>query len=434
MRERVHLRALVAANVGNAVEFYDWMAYTLLVPYFGSQFFPNSDPAAVLLQSFAIFAVGSLARPLGAFVLGRYTDRHGRRNGMVLSVSLMVAASIGMALIPSYAVIGVFAPLLLVVARLVQGFALGPEFGGSATYIIESAPERRRGLFGSTYQSSVALGTLTVSVLISALEIFLTHDQMQAYGWRIVFAIGGVVAVAGLLLRRRMPETDPAPEEERLQRTPLATLWRNHRAAFLRICLITASGLTVMYGMSTLLVSFGPTFTHIPVEQSTFIGTFGYLVMLLASPLFGLLSDRVGRVWTLRLFAIAGTAACVPPLRCSMANPARRSSRRSLPCCSSAPGRQVRSPPSPRCCRRPSEPPASRRRTAWRPLSSGGSRRRSARVWPPAWGSRPRGRSSLPPVTSAGWPRSGCAKRPSPRCGRRNPRRGAPNGRLVRAE
>src|SRR5512141_1865699 len=123
-------RVLLGVNAGNAIEFYDWMAYALLVPYFGRQFFPNQSPAAVLLSSFAVFAVGSLARPVGAIVLGRFIDRHGRRSGLLVSVAMMVTASFGMALLPVYASIGLFAPLLLVLLRLVQGFALGPELGG----------------------------------------------------------------------------------------------------------------------------------------------------------------------------------------------------------------------------------------------------------------------------------------------------------------
>ena len=152
--------------------------------YFGRQFFPNQSPAAVLLASFAVFAVGSLARPIGAIVLGRFIDRHGRRSGLLVSVTLMVAASFGIALLPVYASIGLLAPLLLVVLRLVQGFALGPELGGSATYLAESAPEGRRGLFASTYQSSVALGTLAVAGLISVLHVFLDPQQMELFGCR----------------------------------------------------------------------------------------------------------------------------------------------------------------------------------------------------------------------------------------------------------
>ncbi|MDZ7577396.1 MAG: MFS transporter, partial [Candidatus Nanopelagicales bacterium] len=305
-------RALVAANVGNAIEFYDWMAYALLVPYFGSQFFPSSDPAAVLMASFAVFAGGCLARPLGALFLGRYIDRHGRRPGLILSVSLIVIATLGMAVAPTYESVGALAPALLVALRLTQGFALGPEFGGSATYLIESAPEHRRGLFASTYQSSVALGTLTVSLLITILELFLDDAQMEAYGWRIVFAVGALFAVIGLLLRRNMPETDSATPDERLERTPYSVLWREHRLECLRILFIAGAGLVVLYGMVSLLPSFGPTFTHLPVEKAAFIGTVGFMVMLLASPLFGLLSDRIGRVWTLRLFAISGVVLSVP--------------------------------------------------------------------------------------------------------------------------
>ncbi len=280
-------RVLLGVNAGNAIEFYDWMAYALLVPYFGRQFFTNQSPPAVLLSSFAVFAVGSLARPIGAVVLGRFTDRHGRRSGLLVSVTLMVTASFGMALLPVYASIGLLAPLLLVVLRLVQGFALGPELGGSATYLAESAPEGRRGLFASTYQSSVALGTLAVAGL----------------------AVGGLAALGGLALRRTLPETDPASEDERRRRQPFSDLWRNHRAAIVRIAIIGSAGLVVMYGLTSLLPSLGPTFTSITREQAAHVNTIGSAAMLVASPFLGLLSDRIGRLWTIRLFAVAGLFA-----------------------------------------------------------------------------------------------------------------------------
>ena len=302
-------RVLLGVNAGNAIEFYDWMAYALLVPYFGRQFFTNQSPPAVLLSSFAVFAVGSLARPIGAVVLGRFTDRHGRRSGLLVSVTLMVTASFGMALLPVYASIGLLAPLLLVVLRLVQGFALGPELGGSATYLAESAPEGRRGLFASTYQSSVALGTLAVAGLISVLHVFLDTDQMESFGWRIVFAVGGLAALGGLALRRTLPETDPASEDERRRRQPFSDLWRNHRAAIVRIAIIGSAGLVVMYGLTSLLPSLGPTFTSITREQAAHVNTIGSAAMLVASPFLGLLSDRIGRLWTIRLFAVAGLFA-----------------------------------------------------------------------------------------------------------------------------
>ena len=302
-------RVLIAVNVGNAIEFYDWLAYALLVPYFGQLFFPHENPAAVLLSSFAVFAVGSLARPIGAVVLGRFIDRHGRRAGLLLSVTLMVAASFGMALLPVYSSIGLAAPGLLVALRLAQGFALGPELGGSATYLAESAPEGRRGLLASTYQSSVALGSLAVAGLISILHFLLNPGQMVSFGWRVVFAVGGFVALGGLALRSALPETDLACEAERRRREPFAELWRDHRPAIARILAIAAAGNLVMYGFTSLLPSLGPAFTSIGKEQAAHANTLGSMVMLLASPFLGLLSDRIGRVWTIRLFALAGVLA-----------------------------------------------------------------------------------------------------------------------------
>jgi MHS family alpha-ketoglutarate permease-like MFS transporter len=256
-----------------------------------------------------VFAVGSLARPVGAVALGRYIDRNGRRAGLVVSVTLMVVASFGIAMLPPFATIGLLAPLALVALRLMQGFALGPELGGSAAYLAEIAPEGRRGFFTATYQSSVALGTLGVAGLISTLEIFLDDQEMASYGWRVVFAVGGLVALGGLALRRTLPETDSASEAERRLRKPFTLLWRYHRAAVMRIVVIGGAGLVVMYGFVTLLPSLGPTFTKIAREQAAHVNTFASVVMLVAPPFCGLLGDRIGRVWTIRLFAGAGLLA-----------------------------------------------------------------------------------------------------------------------------
>ena len=208
------------------------MAYALLVPYFGAQFFPHQNPAAVLLSSFAVFAVGSLARPVGAIVLGRFIDRHGRRSGLLVSVTLMVrlpSASRCCRLCAHRA------------ARTAAARRAAPRAGIRARSRTRrqrdlsrrSAPEGRRGLFASTYQSSVALGTLAVAGLISILDVFLDTAQMESFGWRIVFAVGGLVALGGLALRRTLPETDHAPKTNGAAGNPsppVAEPSRRHRA------------------------------------------------------------------------------------------------------------------------------------------------------------------------------------------------------------
>lgn len=297
-------RALVGVNLGGVLEFYDWLAYLFLVPYFGSQFFPSSSPTAVLLSSFAVFAVGSMARPLGAVVLGRVGDRIGRRPALLASMGLMALSSTLMAVLPTYAAVGVLAPVLLVCVRILQGFALGPDGGASVTMLVEAAPARRRGLFASSVEASVSIGGLLVTGAISLLQAFLTADQMASFGWRLVFGLGAVLALCTLVIRRRLPETDQADRETRRARRPAQQLWRHDRIAFIRIVLVAGSGMALFYGYTALLPSVGPTYTGVSAGQAAHANTIATFCLLGLVPLGGLLSDRIGRVWTLRVLLV----------------------------------------------------------------------------------------------------------------------------------
>jgi len=295
-------RALFGVNLGGVLEFYDWLAYLFLVPFFGSQFFPSSDKTAVLLSSFAVFAVGSLARPIGAIVLGRVGDRVGRRPALLASMGLMALSSTLMAILPTYAVVGIMAPVLLVCVRILQGFALGPDGGASVTLLAEAAPPKRRGLFTSTLQIGVSVGALLVTAEISLLQALLTSEQMSSFGWRLVFGMGAVLALTTLFIRRRLPETDTADPATRRARRPIQEIWQHHRVAFLRIVLIGGSGMGLFYGYTALLPSIGPTYTSISAGMAAHANTIATFCMLALVPVGGLLSDRIGRVWTLRLF------------------------------------------------------------------------------------------------------------------------------------
>lgn len=298
---REQRRALVAVNLGAVLEFYDWLAYLFLIPYFGSAFFPATEPGAVLLSSLAVFAVGSLARPLGAIVLGRMGDRIGRRPAMLASIGLMAAASAAMALLPTSAAIGVLAPVLLVSVRILQGFALGPEGGASVTLLAEVAPDARRGLFTSSVEFSVAVGGLLVAGVISILQTWLSPEQMSAFGWRAVFGLGAVLALTTLAIRRRMPETDHADAATRRARRPMLEVWRHDRVAFLRIVIVGGSGMALFYGFTALLPSLGPSYTPVTAAAAAHANTLATLCLLVMVPIGGLLSDRIGRAWTLRL-------------------------------------------------------------------------------------------------------------------------------------
>lgn len=193
------------------VEWFDWSVYGFFAPYFAAAFFPQADETARLLSAFAVFAVGFFVRPLGGAVLGSYADRHGRRAGMTLTILLMAVASLVMALLPTWHAIGVAAPLLLVLARCVQGFSAGGEFGTSSAFLVENAERGGRARAGSWQQVSVGAGTLAASALAAAMFATMTPEALTSWGWRVAFGLGAVFGLVGLYLRRRVPRRTPSP-------------------------------------------------------------------------------------------------------------------------------------------------------------------------------------------------------------------------------
>uniref|UniRef100_UPI002B7FD098 MFS transporter n=1 Tax=Dokdonella sp. TaxID=2291710 RepID=UPI002B7FD098 len=202
-------RSIFSGSVGNLVEWYDWYVYAAFSLYFAKAFFPQGDRTAQLLNTAAVFAVGFLMRPLGGWLMGLWADRHGRKSALMLSVYLMCAGSLMIALTPGYDTIGIGAPVLLVLARLLQGLSVGGEYGTSATYLSEMATPEHRGFWSSFQYVTLILGQLlALAVLILLQQVFLTSAQLDAWGWRIPFAIGALCAVSALYLRRNMSETE----------------------------------------------------------------------------------------------------------------------------------------------------------------------------------------------------------------------------------
>ena len=229
---RKQRKAIVAGSIGNTVEWVDWAVYATLAPVFASQFFPSGDPTAALLSTLAVFAVGFVMRPIGGAVLGAYADRHGRKKGLTLTIGMMAAAAFVIAICPTYTAIGIAAPLVLLLARLVQGFSAGGEFGSSSSFLVESAAPRRRAFAGSWQQVSVGAGALIASFMGFVLTSTLSEPAMQAYGWRIAFGIGGLLGLVGLWLRVSVEETDGLPACRRGGPQPQAQPHRRdaHRA------------------------------------------------------------------------------------------------------------------------------------------------------------------------------------------------------------
>src|SRR5688572_11297521 len=203
------LRSIFAGSLGNLVEWYDWYAYAAFSLYFAQAFFPQGDRTSQLLSTATVFAMGFVLRPLGAWLLGRFADRHGRRRALMLSVLMMCSGSLLIALTPGYASIGVAAPVLLVLARLLQGLSVGGEYGASATYLSEMATRQHRGFWSSFQYVTLVMGhLLALGVLIVLQQWLLTPEQLEAWGWRIPFVIGALAAFSALWLRRNMRETE----------------------------------------------------------------------------------------------------------------------------------------------------------------------------------------------------------------------------------
>ncbi|MEO7241007.1 MAG: MFS transporter [Sphingomicrobium sp.] len=310
---RHRLRNIIGGSAGNLVEWFDWYAYTSLSLYFAAAFFPKGDPTAQLLSTAAIFAVGFLMRPIGAWAMGIYGDRHGRKAGLALSVALMAAGSLMIACAPTYAQGGVLAPLVLLLARLVQGLSVGGEYGASATYLSEMATRRRRG-FWSSFQYVTLIGgqLLSLGVLL-VLQALLTEDQLNAWGWRIPFAIGALLALLVYWWRRRISETASFAAMP-ADRTPssIANLWRAHPREFIIVAAISAGGSLSFYAFTTYLQKFLVNTSGFSKPAATQVMTVALILFMAMQPAWGALSDRIGRKPLLLIFGFGAMLVSVP--------------------------------------------------------------------------------------------------------------------------
>jgi MHS family alpha-ketoglutarate permease-like MFS transporter len=308
-------RNIVGGSAGNLVEWFDWYVYSAFALYFAHIFFPKGDATAQLLNTAAIFAVGFLMRPIGAWAMGVYADRRGRKAGLMLSVSLMCVGSLLIAVAPSYASAGVLSPTILVVARIVQGLSLGGEYGSSATYLSEMADRERRGFWSSFQYVTIIGGQLTAFALLVVLQATIGEAAMQAWGWRIGFAAGGLLAIVVYFIRRRLDETlsyeNVAARADR-RRSTLGTLFRDHpREAFL-VMALTAGGTAAFYAYTIYLQKFLANTSGFERVTASRIMTVALTVMLLIQPLAGRISDFVGRKPMMIFFGVAATLFTYP--------------------------------------------------------------------------------------------------------------------------
>ena len=291
-------RAVLACGIGQMFEIFDFVIYGFFALAIGRAFFPSTDPIASLLASFATFAVGFLMRPIGAMVIGWYGDRFGRRKALVVTVGLMAVATGCVGLIPSYASIGVWGAILLVLCRMLQGFSTGGEWGGAAAFLVEHAPQGRRGLIGSFQQAATALGAMAATFSAAILTSALSTDSFFAWGWRIPFLIGFVLGPVGYYLRTRVAETPAfqrAETAQTLTRMPLAEAFTTHGWVFLAAFGLSIIGCVINYVFLVFLPSFASQTLHINLSRALWSTTFAGVIYLVLTPLVGHWSDRVGR-------------------------------------------------------------------------------------------------------------------------------------------
>ena len=289
-RGSIPARHVAAVVVGNALEFYDFLTYAFFAVYIGRTFFPSNSPTASLLASLGTFAVGFVTRPIGGIVIGRMGDRLGRKPAMIVSFSLMGVAITGLALTPPRSMIGVAAPALVIVFRMVQGFALGGEVGPTTAFLLEAAPPERRGFYAAFQPWTQELSVLASGLVGFGLANTLSEQQLQDYGWRIAFLVGAAIVPFGLMMRRNLPETFAATERSKRERVPLGPLVRVGALGVMLLANATI-GVYICNYMTTYAIATLHMHANVGFAATVVVGLCGVMFALVS----GALSDRIGR-------------------------------------------------------------------------------------------------------------------------------------------
>jgi MFS transporter, MHS family, alpha-ketoglutarate permease len=310
------LRAILVGSIGNLVEWYDFYCYAAFSLYFASSFFPSQDPVAQMMSTAGIFALGFFVRPIGGVLFGSIGDRLGRRTALMASVLLMCLGSLIIACAPTYAMVGVYAPILLLLARLLQGLSLGGEYGASATYLSEMATSKHRGFYASFQYVSLIGGQLFALVVLLVLQnFFLSSIELKQWGWRIPFFIGAALALVALLMRRDLPETQAfALAKKRSSALGGLKLLAQYPREVMIVMGLTMGGTLAFYVYTTYMQKFLKLSVGLTDAQTTAVSAGSLIFAMLLQPIYGAISDRIGRRPLLLWFAILGTLFTVPLL------------------------------------------------------------------------------------------------------------------------
>jgi len=310
------IKAIFIGSIGNLVEWYDFYAYTAFALYFAPAFFPHNDPVVQQLNAAVLFAATFLMRPLGGWLFGYLADHFGRRLSLTLSVICMCFGSLMIAVTPTFASIGFAAPAILAVARIIEGLSLGGEYGASATYLSEVADPRHRGFYSSFQYVTLIGGQLTAIIVLLLLQkVFLTPEQLKDWGWRIPFVIGALLAIFAAVMRRSLHETEAFLEAKKSIKPTgsIASLLKYPRELLLVVGL-TAGGTAAFYTFTTYMQTFVRLSVGLTEDQTTTVIFATLIFATILQPLYGALSDRIGRKPLLIFFGVVGTLATVPIL------------------------------------------------------------------------------------------------------------------------
>ncbi|MGV9303015.1 MULTISPECIES: MFS transporter [unclassified Nonomuraea] len=311
---RTPWKAVLGGSVGNLVEWYDWFVYSSFAVYFASSFFPKGDATAQLLNTAGIFAVGFFMRPIGGWLLGRYADRKGRKAALTLTVTLMSASALLIAIAPTYAAAGYFGAAVLLVARLLQGISVGGEYAASATYLTEATPPGKRGFASSFQYVSMTAGQIVGLGLQIILQNTMTEEALKSWGWRIPFIIGALAAAVVFYLRRNLMETEVYDEQEKgveRERGTLRQLFA-HKREFLLVIALTMGGTVAYYTYTTYLTKYLSNTAGLEKTTATLVSFCALFIFMCLQPLAGALSDRIGRRPLLITFGFGSMLGTVP--------------------------------------------------------------------------------------------------------------------------